>query len=78
MNKLVGCVLVLGGVAFGVWAGLWWGFIGGIVASVEAIRADPVVALDIAYGIARVVFCGAIGTIAGLVPCAIGAAMLEL
>ena len=61
MKPAIGVAMIIGGVVFGLWAGLWWAFIGGIVQVVEAVKVDPVSALDIAFGIARVVFASVIG-----------------
>ena len=61
MKSAIGVAMIIGGVVFGLWAGLWWAFIGGIVQVVEAVKVDPVSALDIAFGIARVVFASVIG-----------------
>jgi uncharacterized membrane protein len=56
MKALMGIVLVLAGIVLGVYVGVWVMFVGGIVAVVEAIKADPVNSLGIAWGIVRIVF----------------------
>ena len=65
MSKFIGTLLMFVGIAFGLWAGLWWGFVGGIMATVDAIRAPELVSSHIAFGIARVCFANPIGLIAG-------------
>ena len=77
MKTILGGVLVLGGVAFGVWAGLWWAFIGGIVQVIQAVQASPVDAMDIALGIARFMLAGVIGTLAATVVVIPGLKMLN-
>ena len=77
MKTIIGSVLVLGGVVFGVWAGLWWAFIGGIVQVIQAVQASPVDAMDIALGIARFMLAGVIGTLAATVAVIPGLAMLS-
>lgn len=67
MSKAIGTLLMFAGIAFGVWAGLWWGFVGGIMATVDAIRAPELVSRDIAFGVARVVLANPIGLIAGAI-----------
>ena len=62
MKQVIGIILMLVGVVVGVYAGLWWAFIGGIVDIIHAVRAPDLVAMDIAIGIAKVIFAGAIGT----------------
>ena len=57
---IVTCILALATVAFAVWAGIWWAFIGGIVALIESVKASPTVPLDIALSIARILFTGLI------------------
>ena len=77
MRNVLGILMILGAVVFGVYAGLWWAFIGGIVQIVEAVKADPVSAMDIALGIVRVVFAGAIGGFSFFALAAPGVAMLK-
>jgi len=77
MKAIIGVVLVLCGVAFGIWAGLWWAFIGGIVGIIEAVQATPIDAMGIAIGIAKVVFAAAIGWISALLLIVPGVSMLK-
>lgn len=53
---------------------VWWAFIGGIVQVVESVKADPVSAFGIAFGITRVIFATAIGWITFMVGAMIGTA----
>lgn len=62
--KLIGVLLIIAGIAAGLYCGLWWAFIGGIVAVIEEIRAESLSALNVALGICRILFAGAIGWIA--------------
>lgn len=55
---VVGIVMILAGLAFGLYIGLWWAFIGGIVQVIEAAKATPVDALHLAIGIGKIVFAG--------------------
>ena len=77
MKPAIGVAMIIGGVVFGLWAGLWWAFIGGIVQVVEAVKVDPVSAFDIAFGIARVVFAGAIGVCSAVLLVLPGVAIFE-
>lgn len=61
MNGIIGLLMVVAGVVFGLWAGVWWAFIGGIVDVVEQVRAPELSALAVAIGVAKVFFAGAIG-----------------
>lgn len=73
----VGIVLVIAGVALGVWAGVWWALIGGIVQAVEAVKASPVDAWQLAFGLARVLCAGLIGTVTAIIAVFPGWAMLQ-
>lgn len=64
MKTLIGFALIIAGIAFGIYAGVWWAFIGGIIDVIEAIRATNLVAMDVAIGVAKVMFSGAIGYLA--------------
>jgi hypothetical protein len=60
-KTLLGVLLVIAGVLAGLYFGIWWAFIGGIIAFIEAIQAEPVLAKSVAYAIARVFFASLIG-----------------
>lgn len=64
MRQVIGCLMILAAVVFGLWAGLWWAFIGGIVDIVEQVRAPELSALAVALGVAKVFFAGVIGWLA--------------
>lgn len=63
---IFGMALAIAGIALGLWVGVWWAFIGGIVDVIQAIRAPELVANDLAIGVAKVLFASPIGSIAGL------------
>ena len=69
--------MIVGGIVFGLWAGIWWAFIGGIVDVVGAIRATDFIAMDLAFGVAKIMFAGLIGTLSGVVFVIPGVAMLK-
>lgn len=71
MKTIAGVVLMLAGAAGGIYCGLWWAFIGGIVDVIREVRAEDLNALSLAIGIAKVFFAGLIGWAAagiGIVP----------
>jgi len=76
MKILFGILLILAGIVFGLWAGLWWAFIGGIIQVIEAVKATPVDALNVAWGIVRFAFSGIIGWAAVMVLALPGAALI--
>lgn len=77
MKAIVGLCLVLGGIAFGLYAGVWWALIGGIVDVITEIRAPELSALNVAIGVAKVLLCGVIGQVAAVVLIAPGVALLR-
>lgn len=77
MRNVFGVLLIVAGVAFGVYVGLWLMFIGGIVQIIDAVKATPVDGLDIAIGIVKIIFAGAAGGISAVVAILPGAAMLK-
>lgn len=73
---VLGILMIVVGVVFGVWAGVWWAFIGGIVDVIQAVRAPDLVAMDVAIGVSKVVFSGVIGWAAAAFFMIPGVAML--
>lgn len=65
--KIVGALLMIVGIAFGIWAGLWWAFAGGIIDIVVAIQSNPIPAGTVAWGVIKILFAGVIGMVAGVV-----------
>ena len=63
MKEIIGFLMVLAGLAIGLYVGVWLCFVGGIVNVIEAIRAPELSAASVAIGIAKVVFSGVIGWI---------------
>ena len=77
MKTVAGIILIVVGVVFGIWAGFVWAFVGGIIDVITVIRAPEMVAMDVAIGIAKIMFAGVIGGFAGLVLVIPGVAMLK-
>jgi hypothetical protein len=67
MKAVLGITLILIGVVTGLYIGLWWAFIGGIVQVINAIRAPEIVPLTIALGIAKIVLASFLGYISALI-----------
>lgn len=57
----IGYVLIVCGVALGLYMGIWWALIGGIIDVVQAVKADDIVPIDLATGIAKVMCCTIVG-----------------
>jgi hypothetical protein len=67
MREIVGILMIVAGFAFGMYAGIWWAFIGGIVDVITEVRAVHLDAMNVAIGIAKILFAGAIGWVAAMV-----------
>ena len=63
IKKTTGILLMVAGVGFGVYAGLVWAFIGGIIDVIQAVKAVEVEAMAVAIGVAKIVFAGLIGAV---------------
>jgi len=60
--QALACILaVIAAAALGLYVGLWFCFIGGIVMVIEGAKATPVNSLDIALGLLRFVFSAIAG-----------------
>lgn len=77
MRKIIGVILLLAGIGAGLYFGLWWAFIGGIVQVIEQIRAPELEALIVALGVAKILFAGLIGWVSGIICCLPGLAMIQ-
>lgn len=78
MKKMVlGTVLCVAGGAIGLYVGVWLMFIGGIVDVVSEFRAPDLSAINVALGIAKVMFAGFIGALSGFCLIAPGAALIK-
>lgn len=60
MKKVIGVIFILFGFLCGAYLGGWLCFIGGIVQVIEAIRAVTLVPINVALGIAKVIFAGVV------------------
>jgi hypothetical protein len=76
-RNIIGLILVAVGVCAGVYFGVWWAFIGGIIAFVEAVQATPIEAMDVGLAVARVFFAGLIGWASAFICMLPGMAMLS-
>lgn len=77
MRQLIGLFLMICGAATGIYLGIWWAFIGGIVNVIEAVRSEELIAMDVAVGVAKVMFAGLIGTVSAVVLVFPGLALLS-
>ena len=76
MTKVLGLLMVLGGLALGLYVGLWFMFVGGIISIVNGGTADPGNAGNIAWGIVRIVFSSVVGEVVAWILIIPGAALI--
>jgi len=55
------------GVVFGLYMGIYFAFVGGIINILDGVQTVPLNSYDIAVGVAKVVFCAPIGYLSGLI-----------
>lgn len=77
MKETIGILLVIAGIASGIYFGLWWAFIGGIISIVEQVRSPAIDAMTLALGIVRILFAAFIGWVCALVLIIPGVAILK-
>lgn len=77
MKKIFGLLLILTGIVLGFYVGVWLFFVGGIIQIIEAIRAEHLITMDVAIGIAKVMFASFCGAISGYIFAIPGYAMLK-
>lgn len=76
MKPFLGLLLIAGGICLGAWAGIWWAFVGGIVDVINEVRAAELNAMNVAVGVAKVMFAGVIGVGLGTVAVLSGLALM--
>ena len=67
MKQLIGLLLVIVGVALGLYVGIYLCFFRGIVTVIEQIRADVMVTSILAWGIVRIFLAGFFGWLSAFV-----------
>lgn len=77
MKKCIGLLMIVVGVVLGFYVGGWIFFVGGIVDSIAAIRAEALIPMDVAIGVGKIFFAGLAGMVSGLLLCLPGYVMME-
>ena len=67
MKVILGLLMILGGIVLGLYVGLWWAFIGGIIQLIQAIRAPELIISKLAWGITKIIFAQFFGYISAYV-----------
>lgn len=77
MQNVIGVLMIIGGIVCGLYAGIWWAFVGGIVDIINEVKAQEIEAINVAIGIAKVLFAGAIGQLSAVFLIIPGLAILK-
>ncbi len=63
LRVIIGTIVAITAIVIGLYLGVVWAFIGGIIQIITEIRADNLNEVNIAWGIAKVIFASFITTI---------------
>jgi hypothetical protein len=66
MKKIAGVILILVGIFVGLYVGLWLMFIGGIVQLINQLQAPHIEALQVSYGVVKIMLASFIGWICAI------------
>lgn len=73
MKRVLGIILLIGGIILGFYIGIWKCFVLGIVGIIDAIRSpEAITSMQLAISITKVLFAGFFGWAMGIIPAAIG------
>jgi hypothetical protein len=75
---ILGAILIVGGVVIGIYVGIWWAFVGGIMDVIHAVRAPELAGLAVAWGVLKICFAGLFGWVAAIPFMTAGYALTEL
>lgn len=78
-TEIIGLLLIIIGIAVGLYVGVWLCFIGGIIDIVEVFNAGPPIeALKTALGIFKIFAAGVVGWISALILILPGIGILKI
>ncbi len=75
MRRVLAVALIIAGIFLGLWLGVWVLFVGGIVSIIEAAKANPVDAYQLAWGIIKVIIASPVGWIVFYICLMVGTAI---
>jgi hypothetical protein len=73
----IGILLVVLGVIFGLYIGVWILFVGGVVQISESMQSNPMQSYGIAMGFLKIIFASFVGLICGFMGIIPGFYMIE-
>jgi hypothetical protein len=76
MKYVIGTIMILAGLALGLYLGLWVFFIGGIIKFINDVQVHPIVAGDIAWDVIRILVASTVGGVVAFLCCAAGVGVM--
>lgn len=76
MKGILGIVLIVLGIALGLYLGVWVMFIGGIIQIAKSVQPE-VIAMGIAWGVIKIMLAGLVGYGTALICIGIGKVLLD-
>ncbi len=64
-TTILGVALIIAGIAFGLYVGIYLMLWGGILAVITQVRAEHLDAASLAWGVVRIMCAGLVGSISG-------------
>lgn len=77
MKMVIGYSLIVFGIVAGFYMGIWWAFIGGIIGVISEVRAEELIAINVATSIAKIVFSSLIGWLSAIPFLATGRVLID-
>lgn len=76
-KAVLGSLLIISGIGLGLYIGIWLMFIGGIIQIINTIKSTNIIPINLAIGIAKVIFCSVGGWISAIIPMTVGMALVK-
>jgi hypothetical protein len=73
VRAIIGVLIIILGIAGGIYLGAWLCFVGGIIQVIEAVKATPIISSGIAIGLLRIVSASLVGWVTFLFCSVVGA-----
>ncbi|MBT6052959.1 MAG: hypothetical protein HOG49_39660 [Candidatus Scalindua sp.] len=77
MKIYLAIIILILGISASLYLGLWVMFIGGIVQLVGAVRAEQLIAMDVALGVARVCWAGFVTSLSAMITIVVAMLLLK-
>lgn len=77
MRDILGILLIVIGVVFGLYVGIGFMFVGGIIDVIEQIRSETLEAMAVAIGVAKIIFFELGGIVAACIFVVPGVLLIE-